>query len=87
MLELQVTIQILGIIALVLVIAVLGYVLFMLGKFNKKLDSLLEILSYYEKTKLVISDFLAGPGKTYLNVAQSVLSFIVPLLTNRRKSK
>lgn len=87
MIELQVTLQILGVIALIILIAVLGYVLYMLGKINQKLDSLLEIITYYEKGKAVVVDFMAGPGRTYLSAIQSVLSVVVPLLTNRRKSR
>ena len=85
--ELQITLQILGVIALVLFIVILVYAVIMLKKISQRLDSILEIVDYYNKAKLVVSDFMAGPGRAYITTIQAVLSFIVPLLTNRRKSK
>lgn len=87
MIELQITLQILGIVALFLFIAVLSYLLYMLGKINTKLDSILEIVTYYEKMKTVVTDFVAGPGKMYINTAKTIFAFISPLLTKRRTSK
>ncbi len=87
MIELQVTLQILGIIALLLLIGTLGYVLYLLGKISPKLDSLLEIVTYYEKLKVVIVEFMNGPGQMYLTSAKNIFSFLSPLLTKRRKSK
>jgi flagellar basal body-associated protein FliL len=79
--------QVLIIVVLVLVVAVLGYVMSMLQKVNKKLDTLLEIVTYYEKLREVVIDFANGPGKMYIEIAQSVFSFVVPMLTNKRNSK
>ena len=87
MFALQITLQILGIIALMVLIYLMWYLLTMLQKINTKLDSILEMVGYYEKMKVVVIDFMEGPGKMYLNIAQSVFSFVFPLLTNRRKSK
>jgi flagellar basal body-associated protein FliL len=85
--ELQVITQILIIVVLLLLSVVLGYIIFILNKFNKKLDTLLEILTFYEKLKGIAVDVANGPGKMYLDIAQSVFSFILPMLTNRQKSK
>lgn len=87
MIELTIALQILGIITLIVLIALLGYALYLLGKIGKKLDTFLEIATYYEKVKAVVVDFMAGPGKMYLSTAQTIFSFIAPLLTKRRKSK
>lgn len=87
MIELQITLQILGVIALMLLIAVLGYVLYILGRFGKKLDSVIEMITYYEKFKVVVVDFIEGPGKMYMSILQTIFSFISPLLTKRRKTK
>jgi flagellar basal body-associated protein FliL len=87
MVELQLVTQVLVIVVLLLLSVVLGYVVFMLNKLNKKLDTLLEILTYYEKLKVIAVDLVKGPGKMYFDIAQSAFSFILPLLTNRQKSK
>jgi len=87
MIGLEIALQILGIIALVLFIYVLGYVMYMLRKVDTKLDSVLEIISYYEKFKMVVTDFMEGPGRMYLSTAKTIFSFIAPLLTRRRKAK
>lgn len=87
MLGLEIVLQILGIVALILFIYVLGYVLYLLRKVDTKLDSLLEIISYYEKFKVVVTDFMEGPGRKYLDIAKMVLSFVSPLLTRRRKDQ
>jgi len=87
MIELQITLQILGIVALLVLITLLGYLLYMLGKINTKLDSILGMITYYEKTKAVVVDFMAGPGQMYINTAKTIFSFIAPLLTRSRKSK
>jgi flagellar basal body-associated protein FliL len=87
MLGLEIVLQILGIVALILFIYVLGYVLYLLRKVDTKLDSVLELISYYEKFKVVVTDFMEGPGRKYLDIAKMVLSFVSPLLTRSRKAK
>jgi hypothetical protein len=59
----------------------------MLHKVNKKLDVLLEILLYYEKVKEIISEVTNGPAKVYFDIAQNIFTTVLPLLTNKRKSK
>jgi len=87
MLGLEIVLQILGIVALILFIYVLGYVLYLLRKVDTKLDSVLELISYYEKFKVVVTDFMEGPGRKYLDIAKMLLSFVSPLLTRSRKAK
>lgn len=86
MIELQVVLQVLAIIALLLFIGVLVYVFYLLGKVNKKLDTIIEILTYYERVKSIVTDFANGPGKLYLSIFQSVMSYVTPLLTRRKKN-
>ena len=87
MLALEITLQIFGIVALGLLIYVLVYLIKMLKRVDTKLDSLLELIGYYEKFKVMVTDFMEGPGRIYLEKARAILSFVVPLLTRRRKSK
>jgi len=87
MIGLEIALQVLGIVALLLFIYVLVYALQMLKKISPKLDSLLEIVTYYEKFKAVVVDFMEGPGRMYINTAKTIISFIAPLLTRGRKSK
>lgn len=85
--ELQITIQILTIIVLVLFSVVLGYVIYMLHKLSSKLDTLLQIIGYYEKVQAVLKDIANGPGKTYIEIFKTIMSFVAPLLTNNGKAK
>ena len=87
MIALEIALQVLGIIALILLIYVLVSVLQMLKKISPKLDSLLEIVTYYEKFKVVVVDFMEGPARSYINTAKTIFSFVAPLLTRGRKSK
>jgi len=87
MIELTVMTQVLGIIALMLLIGVLAYLFFMLGKINKKLDSILEMITYYERTRDALIAFSEGPFSVYLDIAKSVFSFISPLLTKGSNTK
>jgi hypothetical protein len=59
----------------------------MLNKVNKKIDTLIEIATYYEKIHEVIKSLIDGPGKTYFELFKTGLSFIKPLLTKSGKSK
>lgn len=87
MIELQITLQILGIIVLVLLAVALGYVVSMLAKISRKLDSILEIVTFYEKVRDIVGAFFAGPGKTYVDIVQTVLGLVSPKLTKSREDK
>lgn len=87
MFGLEIALQILGIVALILFIYVLGYALYLLRKIEPKLNSVLEAITYYEKFKEVVVDFMEGPGRKYIGIAKMVLSFVSPLLTRRRKDQ
>lgn len=87
MVELQVVTQVLIIVILALVAACLVYLLIMLHKINKKLTIILEILSIYEQAKSIYTDLVNGPGKAYFDIAKNVFSTVLPLLTNKRKTK
>ncbi len=84
MIALEIVIQILTIVVLLMLAGVLWYLFTMMQKVNKRLDSLLEILDYYEKIKAVALEFMNGPGKMYIEIFQSVLSFVVPFFTKKK---
>lgn len=87
MLELTVALQVLGIVVLLLLIGVLTYLLIMFSKINKKLDSILEMVTYYERARDTIIAFAEGPGKTYIDIAKTVYNFISPWLTKPSEDK
>lgn len=86
MIELQITIQILTIIVLILLAGVLGYCLYMLTKVNKKLDTVLEAITYYERVRDVVIEFMNGPGKAYIELFQTVVTFLSPFLFGKKRS-
>ncbi|MCC7304616.1 hypothetical protein IT418_04370 [bacterium] len=87
MIELVITLQILGIITLLVFIGLMGYVLFLLGKIGKKIDTFLEMIEYYEKAKESVVDFINGPAISYIKTAKSIFSLISPMLTRRGNSR
>lgn len=87
MLELTITMQVLGIIALLLLIGVLSYLFIMLGKVNKKLDTIIEAITQYERLRDTIKAFAEGPGKMYIDIAKTVFNFVSPWLTKPKEEK
>lgn len=85
--ELQIVIQIFTIIVLFLLAVMLGYLVVMLYKINRKVDTLLEIITYYEKIHEIIKSVVEGPGKKYYEIIKTTLAFVTPLLTKSGKDK